>query len=1682
MSLKSTVERIYLDNTNYTNPSQAVNQASSLNALSTDLYTDSKRFIYELLQNADDSSMNHEVVKVWIKIFDNYLVVAHSGKPFSPRDLQGICNINNGTKKADLTKTGYKGIGFKSVFGQSDKVTIFSNDEYFRFDSSYPFEWSWEDSKIEWEMKNDRQFQFPWQIIPIYTEAEEILSPIARYLVNIEAKVATIIQMKNAKETNQAVRSLSQNLNMFLFLKNISEINFEIMDSTSIEINRAVKDRITLKNGNSLKSDWLTSTISLAVPIDVKISLEDERNIPEKLSSTDSIELTLAAKLGSDGIAKVSEQETLLYAYLPTDESKYSLPVLVNTSFLTTANRESLHADSKWNQWLFKTIAIEIFKWISRLVTTEYSYQAYQLIPKQVHRDDLGNKFNEGIKDALKSISFIITREGNLAKIEETIVDLTCLSDKKFIGEEPIREFVYKQKQMEHSRSKKFVVETPFLNEFRRLGSSCFEWSHLPMFLKDKCFTNGHTTDKNIELIKYFKKLSESDRVKDISKETLIKLPFVLDHKNQINCPPQICFPTADDQNWDNQNSELSFLHKELQIWLVKDSETRHWLESLGVQEKTDITYITQTIIPKIETYITPKNALQTIRDLFSLYRKGNLRDDLIGQLSRIRLITQNGSLCSARECFLSDYYKPRIEVEKIIDNDIFVSESYCLDILDRDEWKRFFKLLGVHEGVGLFQFENRQYRAALTGCGLKDKYFETDDKIFVPAYSTFRADCFSNIVTMDYIQLTENNHKFAIEFWSDYIGNYSPSDVKVPAIGYWGYDGRAGRTSGDRVENYVPWFIKNIKCIPNISEKCEIASTVYLNTAEIKAIAGKYLPVFSGPELIADWRAFFNFKTSLNLLDYLELLSKISVDVDENGNIKNDNFKRVQSIYSALLAQCINWSTTEIEEVENWAITGLILNTKNQFSECSTIKYFIDGNEAIFQDQYCFIQLSAENKNSPNLEKFLEHFAVQILRQSEFDLIYDQVEVCSALVNKLKAVLPYFTVWIENEDGDVDTRHNLKNKESKLDALKVFQTEELKITYSGLDFTKNVNIHFDETNLYVTDPWNSNSVLLKLSDVLCKYFQLVGHEKKLDFLLRSDGGEIQKYFLQEEIYISEEVLEIRFESEEDVEKRKVDSFADIETAIKDRKISAEFYHMSKHDYSRREYIEERIPRAVANVIEHLKQLPEYDCSNIDGIAKSVISGITKNGNEITVVARPSDNDKVLIFYSSEFDVLEYVDAELWCEDGITPPKQITLGQLLKITGINRIPIKNIAVNETELETLLNEPKSEVLDFNAIPYGAQKIAKTISSFANTNGGSLIFGLKEISPNFNKKVGLSSDFHVANTTKRAISMLAPIPIVTHGWVNDGEQSIYIIKTEKSDKDILLDNQKYIRKEINSVLENNVFENNTKLSISSYKKTIAIIIAIENYATREDNQVQKVKYANNDAIVFKEMLIKSMGVEENDIYMYVNDAALKSNLEYDFIGLFHSLAEEDRLVFYYVGHGFHNGYTNYLSTFDMHPLHIAETAVSLRKILIDPLLTSKCKNALVFIDACAQSFKDENGRRQITDIDDTDMVMLTNEFPYYATFLSCQPGQSSYSSDILNNGIWTHHLVKAINGDEPEVLYENRYITDISLMEYLSNRVAEYTKKELGFDQNPKAILDSSYENVIAEIKKEKGNDL
>ena len=86
------------------------------------LYTDKSHFVYELLQNAEDSGASG----IRFVQYPDRLEVMHDGHAFTTENLQGLCDIGQSDKVNNLNQIGEFGVGFKSVFGICDKVRLYS--------------------------------------------------------------------------------------------------------------------------------------------------------------------------------------------------------------------------------------------------------------------------------------------------------------------------------------------------------------------------------------------------------------------------------------------------------------------------------------------------------------------------------------------------------------------------------------------------------------------------------------------------------------------------------------------------------------------------------------------------------------------------------------------------------------------------------------------------------------------------------------------------------------------------------------------------------------------------------------------------------------------------------------------------------------------------------------------------------------------------------------------------------------------------------------------------------------------------------------------------------------------------------------------------------------------------------------------------------------------------------------------------------------------------------------------------------------------------------------------------------------------------------------------------------------------------------------------------------------------
>ncbi|WBX81499.1 hypothetical protein PD280_07310 [Virgibacillus salarius] len=115
-----------------------------------------------------------------------------------------------------------------------------------------------------------------------------------------------------------------------------------------------------------------------------------------------------------------------------------------------------------------------------------------------------------------------------------------------------------------------------------------------------------------------------------------------------------------------------------------------------------------------------------------------------------------------------------------------------------------------------------------------------------------------------------------------------------------------------------------------------------------------------------------------------------------------------------------------------------------------------------------------------------------------------------------------------------------------------------------------------------------------------------------------------------------------------------------------------------------REYFETLLQRSVENVHNYLKRSNKYFVPETlkewkDSSYSETIFPAKKDEKEVTIIIRPTDNDQIIFYGEEELEVLDSGEYELWTDNGKDVGcKQITLGELLKTTGITRIPLKKI--------------------------------------------------------------------------------------------------------------------------------------------------------------------------------------------------------------------------------------------------------------------------------------------------------------------------------------------------------------------------------------------------------------------
>lgn len=1131
MNEKTFIEDLSLKIANYNTPEQAISQANSCESLSNDIYTDSKRFIYELLQNADDASSQNDKLEFQIDFIGQYIIVSHKGDPFSEIDIKSICSIGDGNKKGDENKTGFKGIGFKSVFAHSEFVIIKSAKYIFKFDKNESNKWNsflWgNENNWKAQRKADNkheEIKMPWQIIPIWAEIPEELKQLSVFKQD-EYNVSTIIRHNKLEELKESLIELFSESQIILFLRS-KKIKITINTTKKLILEKSIIDNTTvLKRDNEIISEWLIKNYQFDIPQEIQENIRNDNRYPRKLRESKKTEISFAIQLEKGKLKPADDDKRLIFTYLPTSIN-YGLPFLVNANFLTDAGRESIHKDLEWNHWLFTQIPIKYFEWISKLAdkNSKFNRQFLTVLPQRLNGfNELENKFNDGFEEAIETIAFIPNLHGDLLKVSESLLDETNISD--FISKQTLLNYINIDTNKNFSITS-FIPYLKPINTLKQLGLNIFRIEKLEEFFSSEVFSNEHRIDENFKLISFLHKQANNNQRNENENDwnyRLKNIPFIFDENEKLQRPELIYFPAVEFS--EDFREELCIINKTVLNEINENLLIKNWLEDLGVKEPTDVNFVEKTIIGDSE-FIKEENALKIGRYLFNAHKKGILTDYHFSKLHHINILTQQGTLKKTQDCFLSDFYEPVLKLEKVSDVDFFVSENYFENKDLKIEWKAFFLKIGINEdvewGYQTIKFDYQEEWKKRFDKDYLEQIWNESRKYSWIAWEGWDKNgkgygFYPNEIS--FMGLPFIKHVTEYDFSKMYFNRIFEKEIpelsnRISVSGNTGMIGRLLSLDSDDLKvlgehiNYMKWVLNNFSILPVQSKECKKSSEVFNNAIpQIKEISGRYLPILDYSGIIsAQWQEILKFKEQLKLDDYLTILTEIWQDTELTEDEQKENKKRVFLIYQKLAELYSNLHINDQSKLKDWSNSNKLLARDGKFylpSELSIVT--IDGFNA---DKLIY----TENKVEDSLIRLFDFLGVKVIDKVTPKFSNSMVSQ-ESLRMQLEYIAPLIAlVAVEKSKNKKEWEEEFSRICRKLSEITFYETTEILLTYGNEQDQQQRSTYSDGNKFYYVGNWFKPRVLDGLIEPLCKFLNIRYAERILTVLLSDLFMEGLKY------------------------------------------------------------------------------------------------------------------------------------------------------------------------------------------------------------------------------------------------------------------------------------------------------------------------------------------------------------------------------------------------------------------------------------------------------------------------------------------------------------------------------------------------------------------------------------------
>lgn len=1070
------IQELYKKRSNYSDPDHATMLENCLEKFSSGIYTEGERFIFELLQNAVDAHSASDCLNVSICIQEGYLVFMHNGDAFTNEDIEGICFVGHkGEKVRNAQKIGYKGIGFKSVFGISSKAYIHTANQCFRFDKDYwRTYWNeyWNPS-FGIKPADILQYKMPWQVIPIESEV-----PICIDEKNANVATYIAIDPEDEQKLADSVKGLMQSCRFLIFLKdNNIKMSFTYHGNIQCSIEkRSLNGEVVLYLNGAEDSRWMVyrnQEVPLNLTEEQKRRIKKHKNTPDKLKNATSFDLSFAIAI-EDGKLKKADN-AVIYTYLPTSYSfGEGFPFLVNANFITDEGRQHLDTDAEWNKVIISKIPEEYLKWVASFSKKHSNY--YEVLPQKSYgsTNNLLKTYEDAMEDAIEKIAFIPSNKSNiLLKVKESIFDRMNIS-----------EAITPQMLFSHINRiyhRQFTGDDNIIKDegntiLKSYGVFDFDKKKFKDFFEDSLAITGIVPESDAKLINllcvYHKSLNSEECSE--SEHSLKDTKFVLNQNNSPSCPKSLTLSALQSTDY---SSDIDYISDSVLQGL--EQESINWLKNLGVSEPSDVSLITTGKLFE-EGYVSKDNAIEIGKYFFTLFKKGRLDSSILSELRKMSMLTQKGNLKQASQLYLSNAYRPELPVEDFVLIDAFVSDEY-IGTSSIHELKSFLLAIGLSENLDL------SFKSITHEIVRKDYAWANDfwDSHKTQPYTSYAGNHWDNPIT------TYTLYIFSLY---EYITVYEFAKLFWPEA----FKTKFNRTSKDRGsatwqnklhidDNFFEWSISNKAIIPTTQHKMEIASNVFVN--HLSELCGTYLPVIDiNSEIPLDWINLLHLKQSLEIEDMLMVLRNISKE--SNSEIISQNKYLITNIYSKIADELPHLHSSKINTIKDWSKENKILSKGEIFVSPKELNYItIDGSSSKRQ---VYI---GKQKDRDGVLKLLSLMGVKIITEGNVSPTNDIPN--TDIPNRLLSTLPALAVLACDCNEIKSYKESKEILQKKIENTKFYQCQKINLAYDDSGDTISKIAFAQEGKFYFTGELRPAKIE-PLLHPLCSYLGIRGKEREL--------------------------------------------------------------------------------------------------------------------------------------------------------------------------------------------------------------------------------------------------------------------------------------------------------------------------------------------------------------------------------------------------------------------------------------------------------------------------------------------------------------------------------------------------------------------------------------------------------